>query len=218
MRRICRMALTLAATLLLFGAVVGSPQHAQAAESWTICARAIAQAEALRPNLPPHLLGAVAKVESGRWHRAEEASFAWPWTVNAGGEGRFFPSREAAIQEVRRLRAEGRSNIDVGCMQVNLHFHGHAFDSIEEAFDPARNVAYAAELLLHLREEAGSWTRAIGDYHSRTPRYSGPYRLKVFRTWREERRAAQATEVEMRRNRAALARTLDDYLRDESLL
>lgn len=206
------------AFLAAFMAALAHETRAAAAQSWEICARAAAQAEALRPDLPPHLLLAVAKVESGRWHRDAGARFAWPWTVNAGGKGQFLPSKEAAIAKVRRLRAEGRRNIDVGCMQVNLHFHGHAFDSLEEAFDPASNVAYAAGLLLHLREKAGSWTRAIGDYHSRTPRYSGPYRLRVFRAWREERRAAQAAEVKARRNQAAFARNLENYLRDDKLL
>ena len=218
MRRHRRTGLFALALLSALMAALAHESRASAGQSWEVCARAVAQAEALRPGLPTHLLSAVAKVESGRWQRETGARFAWPWTVNAGGEGQFLPSKEAAIAEVRRLRAEGRRNIDVGCMQINLHFHGHAFDSLEEAFDPASNVAYAAELLLHLRGEAGSWTRAIGDYHSRTPRFSGPYRLRVFRAWREERRTAQAAEVEARRNQAAFARNLEGYLRDDKLL
>ena len=101
--------------------------------------------------------------------------------------------------QVEALLAEGRRNIDVGCMQVNLLHHPEAFADLEAAFDPADNVGYAADLLFRLRQEARSWTKAIAFYHSRTPKYNGPYRLKVFRAWREERHRAN------RVNRAAHA-------------
>jgi soluble lytic murein transglycosylase-like protein len=116
---------------------------------------------------------------------------------------------------VRRLRAKGVENIDVGCMQVNLYYHGDAFETLKQAFDPAANVAYAAEFLLDLREERGSWTRAIGDYHSQTPRYSGPYRLKVFRAWRKAKKAAYAEERRARQARRQFTRELAGYLRDD---
>src|SRR3546814_11739102 len=85
----------------------------------------------------------------------------------AEGKGRFLPSKAAAIEEVRRLQARGIRNIDVGCLQVNLHYHPDAFASLETAFDPEANAAYAAALLVRLREEARSSTRAIGQYPSR---------------------------------------------------
>jgi soluble lytic murein transglycosylase-like protein len=96
---------------------------------------------------------------------------------------------------VRRLKARGVTNIDVGCMQVNLRWHGHAFETLEQAFDPAYNVAYAAAFLLDLRASENSWTKAIGVYHSRTPKFSGPYRSKVFRHWRAEKKAAVAARI-----------------------
>ena len=55
-----------------------TPAHDQA---WRMCAAATDAAEAMRPDLPAHLLGALAKVESGRWHDASKARLAWPWTV-----------------------------------------------------------------------------------------------------------------------------------------
>jgi hypothetical protein len=140
----------------------------------------------------------LSKVESGRWVKAVEARVAWPWTIMAEGRGRYLPSKAAALREVRRLKARGVSNIDVGCMQVNLHWHGDAFASLEDAFDPAHNVAYAAAFLLHLKQQQRSWTKAIGVYHSHTPRYSGPYRIKVFRAWRAEKKAAYAERAARR--------------------
>ena len=191
----------LAAALLALAP--GGPAHAEPAphgDPWALCAAATDAAEAMRPDLPAHLMGALAKVESGRWHAASKARLAWPWTVMAEGRGRYLPSKAAAIAEVRELQARGISNIDVGCMQVNLHWHGEAFASLSQAFDPAHNVAYAAAFLLDLRASENSWTKAIGVYHSRTPKFSGPYRSKVFRHWRAEKKAAVAARIAERRS------------------
>ena len=161
-------------------------------DSWDSCGRLTDRAERAY-GLPTHLLTAISKVESGRWHAASGAIFAWPWTVTAGGEGRFLPSKKAAIAEVERLRARGVRNIDVGCMQVNLGYHPKAFASLEEAFDPQRNVAYATRFLRDLKARWGSWTRAVGNYHSNTPALSGRYRVKVFRAlYAEKHRVAKA--------------------------
>ncbi len=169
-----------------------SPNSWDSRDSWASCARLTDRAERAH-GLPTHLLSAISKVESGRWHAASGAILAWPWTVTAGGKGRFLPSKKAAIAEVERLRARGVRNIDVGCMQVNLHYHPKAFANLEEAFDPRRNVAYATRFLLDLKARWGSWTRATGNYHSNTPALSGRYRLKVFRAlYAEKHRIAKA--------------------------
>ncbi len=89
---------------------------------------------------------------------------------------------------MRRLSARGVRNIDVGCMQVNLRYHPDAFASIEAAFDPATNVAYAARYLMSLNQATRSWSQAIGRYHSATPERGLAYRRKVEKLWTSERR------------------------------
>jgi len=179
--------LSAAALLFLIWGLSSPLRAAETLDSpWSLCRQQTARAE-LAQDVPRHLLGAIAMTESGRWHSERSESLAWPWTVMAEGEGRFLPSKAAAIEAVRDLQARGVRNIDVGCMQVNLHHHPDAFASLEEAFDPAANVAYAADFLLELRREARSWTRAIGQYHSREAIRSNSYRKKVFKAWREER-------------------------------
>jgi hypothetical protein len=196
-----RRARTLAlAGLLATAALTDRPAAAaEPAGAWALCAAATDAAEAMRPAIPAHLLGALAKVESGRHHKTSSARLAWPWTVMAEGRGRYLPTKAAAIAEVRALKARGVSNIDVGCMQINLHWHADAFADLEQAFDPAYNVAYAATFLLDLRASENSWTKAIGVYHSRTPRFSGPYRSKVFRAWRAEKKAAAKARIQQAR-------------------
>jgi hypothetical protein len=139
-------------------------------------------------NIPPGLLHAVALAESGRPHPSDGESRAWPWTVRAGPDSFYLPSKELALHKVQELRAAGRSNIDVGCMQINLGHHPTAFASLDEAFDPAANVAYGARFLKQLQEETRSWAMATGRYHSADPDRGQAYRARVHRLWRDLRR------------------------------
>ena len=138
-------------------------------------------------GIPPGLVGAVALAESGRWLAADRRSQAWPWTVTAGADSFYFGSKREALGKVRELRAAGRSNIDVGCMQINLGYHGDAFGSLEEALEPASNVAYGARFLKRLRLQTRSWARATARYHSSDPDRGKAYRDKVYRLWHQLR-------------------------------
>ena len=133
--------------------------------------------EEKRLRIPKNMLTALSHVESGHWNKQRHEKTAWPWTVMAQGTGRYYPEKKEAVQAVQNLLSEGVRNIDVGCMQVNLKYHPHAFHSLADAFDPQKNVAYAAHFLKSLQEETGSWARAATRYHSATPlrakRYGG---------------------------------------------
>ncbi|MEE8444162.1 MAG: transglycosylase SLT domain-containing protein [Alphaproteobacteria bacterium] len=189
------------------GAAVTEPARA-AADGLGPCRAAIDAAERIE-RLPRLLLHAVSLAESGRWDPHRQASVAWPWTVNNGGEAKYLPSRDAAIALVRRLRAKGETNIDVGCMQINLKHHGAAFASLEEAIDPIHNVAYAARLLKKLRRDTGAWAHAIGQYHNAGWRTRGqPYWRRVRALWVDEqksdfrkRREARLRDTRKRRRR-----------------
>lgn len=146
------------------------------------CAAAIGVAERAR-DIPIHLLQAISLTESGRWSDEHNAFIAWPWTVMAEGQGRYLPSKAAAIAEVQALQARGVTNIDVGCMQVNLYYHGSNFASLEEAFDPIHNVAYATAFLMELRHKRNSWTRAVKEYHSTNRERQTLYQNKVMAVW-----------------------------------
>ena len=134
-------------------------------------------------GIPAHLMRAVALAESGRWIDGLKASVAWPWTINAEGVGHFYPSKAAAIAAARDLQARGIRSFDVGCMQINLMWHANAFRSLEEAFEPISNVAYAARYLSELKLERQSWDAAVAYYHSADPAFNQPYRAKVDRLW-----------------------------------
>ncbi len=153
-----------------------------------LCRAAIAQAER-EGGLPPRLLQAIGRVESGRRDAATGQYAPWPWTINAEGRGSFFPDKAAAIAAVRALQAEGVRSIDVGCMQVNLRHHPGAFASLEAAFDPLTNARYAARFLQSLQADSGEWMQAAGGYHSQTPDRAAAYRARVAAAWVGERAA-----------------------------
>lgn len=144
-----------------------------------LCAAAVQAAER-QHHFPPGLLGTIAKVESGRPIATTRDIRAWPWTINADGTGLFFDSRAEAVAWARQGLASGVRLMDVGCMQVNLQFHPAAFRSLEDAFDPTANTAYAARFLEQLGTEAnGDWNVATGLYHSHTPELAAGYRARV---------------------------------------
>lgn len=97
---------------------------------------------------------------------------------------------------VRALKAKGVKNIDVGLMQVNLLHHPQAFSSLEQAFDPQKNIEYAAKFLTSLKKKHASWSKAIAHYHSALPQHHIPYRDKVNRMWREENKNRTGNWIE----------------------
>jgi hypothetical protein len=192
--------LTLAVVLLALavGAAQATPNPSNSAVQTAIPVEELCLAEInrveLNERIPRALMRAIAVTESGRWIEDRQANFAWPWTINANGEGRFFPTKAAAIAEVKRLKAAGVHSVDVGCMQVNLHFHPTAFENLDDAFDPARNVAYGAKYLKELQQLRRSWADAVAYYHSASADYSIPYREKVYKAWATERKRAYDEE------------------------
>lgn len=132
-------------------------------------------------GIPSQLLTAIAQVESGRWNKVSKKYEPWPWTIHAEGKGHFFASKAEAIHAVRELLNRGITNIDVGCMQINIGHHGHAFQTLSDMFDPRHNVAYAGKFLKSLKGNSSTWSHAVAHYHSATPLHHIPYRKKVYK-------------------------------------
>lgn len=152
-------------------AVVGRA-GAAGAES---CEAAIADAEA-RLGMPRGLLHAMGEVEAGY------DGVIWPWSLNVGGRPLRFATRRQAEDALRRLRADGRRNIDAGCLQLNLQWAGAGL-SVEDLIDPRRNVDRAVAWLLDLKAAHGSWGAAVTRYHSARPARMAAYECRVVRRW-----------------------------------
>jgi len=147
---------------------------------------AAGRAAELATALPADLLLSIGVVESGRADAPTGRVAAWPWTVNADGVGRFFSDEKAAILFVRLAQASGARDVDVGCFQISLTDHPHAFATLADAFDPAQNANYAAWFLRRLQSRTGSWDSAIADYHSDTPDLGLPYERRVLAVWHNQ--------------------------------
>ena len=151
-----------------------------------LCLDAAKRAER-QTGMPDGLISSIMLAETGRWNKARRRSYPWPWTITSGTENWFAADRQEAIGVVRRLQAEGRQNIDVGCMQINLHWHPDAFRTLEEAFDPTHNITYGAAFLSELQAELGSWSRAVAAYHSRDPDRGAAYLARVEQLQEKQR-------------------------------
>jgi hypothetical protein len=135
-------------------------------------------------SLPSNLLISIGMVESAHPDPLTGRYVPWPWTVNADGKGQYFPTKEAAMAFVRFAQASGAHDVDVGCFQISLQSHPDAFATLDDAFDPAHNAAYAARFLSQLKAQTGSWGTAIADYHSAMPELGLPYQRQVLAAWK----------------------------------
>ncbi|MGP3697197.1 transglycosylase SLT domain-containing protein [Rhodobacter sp. NSM] len=171
------MRLVLSLVLLLLSA----PALRAAESCEDLAARAGAEA-----GLPEGLMPAIARVESGRKGRA------WPWTLNQGGRGMFFETKDEALAMLRSVTASGVTNIDVGCMQLNWRWHSPAFGSADEMIDPVSNTRHAARFLVELHARLGSWEAATAAYHSADRARGAAYLAKVEAERGTETRFADA--------------------------
>jgi hypothetical protein len=160
---------------------LGLPAHAFAnapPDPSVICDQ-VAQLAAQQTGVPISVLKAISLTETGRKHGRRFRP--WPWTVNMEGAGHWFDTRAEAKAYVDKEFARGARSFDIGCFQINYKWHGDAFRSIDEMFDPLPNALYAARFLQQLRAEQGSWGKAAGAYHSRTKQYADGYQARFER-------------------------------------
>ena len=159
-------------------------------------------------GLPPGLLVAIGRVESGRWDGVRERMAPWPWTINTAGRGQWFETVDEAMRAVRVLMEGGARSIDVGCFQINMLHHPHAFQTLEQGFDPMANAAYAARFLTGLQTRTGSWEGAVAAYHSSDSTRGLAYRQQVFAAWLSAGGPGVGAAVQAQ-GRGALSRPFD---------
>lgn len=154
---------------------------ARAAPSADVCEWAAQQA-AQEYGVPEDIMGALTLTETGR--RLDGLVRPWAWSANAEGEGTWFEDPASAVAFAQDRVAQGRTNIDIGCFQLNYRWHGENFTSVAQMFDPLENARYAARFVRGLYGETGDWRAAAGAFHSRTQVYAQKY-LARFDTLRQ---------------------------------
>jgi soluble lytic murein transglycosylase-like protein len=123
------------------------------------CEREMVRA-AEKHGVPLGILYAVGLTETGRGDSLR------PYALNIEGRAVYETDRNGALGRLAEAQRAGAKLIDVGCMQINHHFHKQTFRSVEDMLEPAQNVDYAARFLRQLRDREGSWTMAVARYHA----------------------------------------------------
>lgn len=123
------------------------------------CEREI-QAAAAKYGVPEGILYSVGLTETGR------KGSLYAYAMNVEGKAYYPASTQEALAVFEAAQREGRKLIDIGCMQINHHFHGENFSSAQEMFEPRRNVEYAAKFLRNLHGRHETWTMAVARYHA----------------------------------------------------
>ena len=145
--------------LLAMAISISSAADTARAAQQSACEREMQRASA-RHQVPLGVLYAVGMTETGRKGSLQ------PYAMNIEGRPHFATNAVEAIRVFDDARAHGARLIDLGCMQINHHYHAEHFASVEAMLDPGRNVDYAARFLSELREREGSWTMAVARYHA----------------------------------------------------
>lgn len=130
-----------------------------AAASTGICEREISAA-ASKHGVPEGILYSVGLTETGRKGSLQ------PFAMNIEGKAVYLDDMRTALAAFQVARGQGAKLIDVGCMQINQHFHGDQFTSVQAMFDPRSNVEYAARFLSRLHSRHETWTMAVARYHA----------------------------------------------------
>ena len=151
-------------------AIAGGPADAKICERYL---PAIAKSE----DVPLGVLYAVGLTETG------VKGSLHPYALNVEGKTIITYSAADAMSEFRKAKRQGKILIDLGCMQVNFHYHGSNFNSPAEMMDPEKNIVYAARFLKTLHASEGSWAAAVARYHAspRKPQEQHRYICSVIR-------------------------------------
>ena len=167
-------------------------------------------------DIPKNLLLSVSLTESGR--KIKNGEFiSWPWTINRKGKGKFFDNKVTAIDYVEKFTKQGKKNIDLGCMQVNFMYHPNAFKNFNEAFDPDKNVEWAANMLKSLYTKFGTWESAVGYYHSYRKSKRKKYSQKVFNTLSSLKNNKNFSFIQVTRNEEYRKEYTTSQIKKESL-
>ena len=113
-----------------------------------------------RYGVPVGILYAVGLTETGKKGSLQ------PNALNIEGKAVFPRSRREAVAAFEAARAKGDKLIDLGCMQINHHYHSAHFRSVEAMLDPRQNVDYAARFLAQLHARHETWSMAVARYHA----------------------------------------------------
>ncbi len=121
---------------------------------------------ARRHGIDPYILYAVALTES-RKNDDQNKVIPSPWAINNAGIAYIPDSQQEAEDLLNQMLEQGKRNIDVGMMQVNLRWHGHRVAKPEQLLIPSTNLEIGARVLSEaIQSVPGNLAHGIGRYYS----------------------------------------------------
>lgn len=121
---------------------------------------------ARRHRIDPYILYAVALTES-RKNGEQNRVIPWPWAINNAGNAFIPGSQQEAEALLNQMLEQGKRNIDVGIMQVNLRWHGYRVAKPEQLLIPSTNLEIGASVLSEaIQSVPGNLAHGIGRYYS----------------------------------------------------
>lgn len=121
---------------------------------------------ARRHRIDPYILYAVALTES-RKNGEQNRVMPWPWAINNAGNAFIPNSQQEAEALLNQMLDQGKRNIDIGIMQVNLRWHGHRVAKPELLLIPSTNLEIGASVLSEaIQSVPGNLAHGIGRYYS----------------------------------------------------
>ena len=136
-------------------------------------------------DVPADILYAVALTESGKVVDRSRTRRPWPWTLNVGGTGHFYASREDAHRALLHFLDQGKRSVDIGLMQVNWRWHRNKLGDPWQALDPYHNLRVGAAILQACYRNEPDWWVSVGCYHApNNQTFASRYSKKVATHWR----------------------------------
>jgi hypothetical protein len=115
-------------------------------------------------DMPKGLMSAIVTQESG----------GHAYALNVDGKAYKYRTAEEAGYAIQDM-AQRAYEIDVGCGQLNIRWHGVKFKNLGALLNPHVNMSYAAWHLSVLYKQTGSWAKAAAHYHSYDATKNRPY-------------------------------------------
>ena len=123
------------------------------------CEREMTRASA-QHGVPLNVLYSVGLTETGSRNGLS------PYDMNVDGQAVHSTSLAEAMARFAQAKGRGAKFIDIGCMQINHHFHSADFHSLERDVRPGAQCRICRELPQILKAQEGTWTLAVARYNA----------------------------------------------------
>ena len=96
------------------------------------------------------------------------SSLATKYAIRNGSNATYAKSKTEAEKLLNQaLQETEKYQLDIGLMQINLHWHGHRVSSAAELLDPITNLTVGSSILAEaIKSSPNDLELGIGRYHS----------------------------------------------------